>query len=76
MSVRLSACSSPQPNPPPHPPHTRIQKHTSLYTLATSVVDFLGARVVAQSIIPGILSGEQHSRLVYGSVEPGVPLKV
>lgn len=47
-----------------------------LYTLATSVIDFLGARLVAQSIIPGILSGEQQSRLMYGAVEPGVKIKV
>jgi protein TIF31 len=47
-----------------------------LYTLATSVIDYLGVRIVAQSIIPGILHGDQQSRLMYGSVEPGVRLKV
>ncbi len=50
-------------------------KHPRLYTLATSVIDYLGVRVVAQSIIPGILSGDQQSRLMYGSVEPGVKLQ-
>lgn len=33
-------------------------------------------RLVAQSIIPGILHGDQQSRLMYGSVEPGARLKV
>lgn len=33
-------------------------------------------RLVAQSIIPGILHGDQQSRLMYGSVESGVRLKV
>ena len=46
-----------------------------LYTLATSVVDYLGVRLVAQSIIPGILQGDQQSRLMYGSVEAGAKLK-
>lgn len=59
-----------------HPPQNQHPNHTRLYTLATSVVDFLGARVVAQSIIPGILSGDQQSRLVYGAVESGVKIKV
>jgi len=42
-----------------------------LYTLATALVDYRGTRVVAQSIIPGILQGEQLSSLVYGSVDGG-----
>ena len=42
-----------------------------LNTLATAVVDYLGQRIVAQSIIPGILQGEQASTLMYGSVDHG-----
>ncbi|KAJ1496348.1 clustered mitochondria-domain-containing protein [Baffinella frigidus] len=42
-----------------------------LYTLATALVDYRGSRVVAQSIIPGILQGEQLSSLIYGSVDGG-----
>jgi protein TIF31 len=34
-----------------------------LHTLATVIVDFLGHRIVAQSIVPGILQGEQASSL-------------
>lgn len=42
-----------------------------LHTLATCIVDFIGVRMVAQSIIPGILQGEAASKLVYGSVDVG-----
>ncbi|RLN96339.1 hypothetical protein BBJ28_00026158, partial [Nothophytophthora sp. Chile5] len=42
-----------------------------LHTLATTVVDYLGVRVIAQSVIPGILQGEAASKLVYGSVDGG-----
>ncbi|GMF42961.1 unnamed protein product [Phytophthora fragariaefolia] len=42
-----------------------------LHTLATTVVDYLGVRVVAQSLIPGILMGDAASKLVYGSVDHG-----
>jgi len=42
-----------------------------LYTLATAIVDYRGYRVVAQSIIPGILQREQTSNVVYGSIDNG-----
>lgn len=42
-----------------------------LHTLATVVIDYLGHRIVAQSIVPGILQGEQASSLEYGSVDRG-----
>ncbi|KAF1333506.1 Eukaryotic translation initiation factor 3 subunit, partial [Globisporangium splendens] len=42
-----------------------------LHTLATTIVDYLGVRVIAQSVIPGILQGEAASKLVYGSVDGG-----
>lgn len=42
-----------------------------LHTLATAVIDYLGVRVIAQSVIPGILQGEAASKLVYGSVDGG-----
>ncbi|KAG7401247.1 hypothetical protein PHYBOEH_002431 [Phytophthora boehmeriae] len=42
-----------------------------LHTLATTVVDYLGVRVIAQSVIPGILQGDAASKLVYGSVDGG-----
>ena len=45
-----------------------------LHTLATVVLDYMGQRVVAQSIIPGILQGEHNSKLVYGSVDGGVTI--
>jgi tetratricopeptide (TPR) repeat protein len=44
---------------------------TGLHTLLTVVVDVAGRRVVAQSIIPGILQGEHASTLVYGSTDNG-----
>ena len=45
-----------------------------LYTLATAVLDYMGQRVVAQSIIPGILQGEHNSKLVYGSIDGGTTI--
>ncbi|KAG6557739.1 hypothetical protein Mapa_000505 [Marchantia paleacea] len=42
-----------------------------LYTLAMAIVDYRGHRVVAQSIIPGILQGDKTDSLLYGSVDNG-----
>lgn len=42
-----------------------------LYTLGTVVVDYRGYRIIAQSIIPGILQREQENSVVYGSVDGG-----
>ena len=42
-----------------------------LHTLGTVIVDYRGYRVVAQSIIPGILQREQDSSAVYGSIDAG-----
>jgi protein TIF31 len=42
-----------------------------IYTLATAIVDYKGYRVIAQSIIPGILQGDQGSKHVYGSIDEG-----
>ena len=42
-----------------------------LYTLGTTVVDYRGYRIIAQSIIPGILQREQENSVVYGSVDGG-----
>ncbi|XP_047142254.1 clustered mitochondria protein homolog isoform X1 [Hydra vulgaris] len=42
-----------------------------LYTLGTVVIDYRGYRIIAQSIIPGILQREQENSVVYGSVDGG-----
>ncbi|PKA56552.1 Clustered mitochondria protein [Apostasia shenzhenica] len=42
-----------------------------LYNLAMAIVDYRGHRVVAQSIIPGILQGDKSESLLYGSVDNG-----
>ncbi|KAK3743452.1 hypothetical protein QZH41_019537, partial [Actinostola sp. cb2023] len=42
-----------------------------LFTLGTVVVDYRGYRVIAQSIIPGILQREQEQSVVYGSIDSG-----
>ncbi|KAJ4978102.1 hypothetical protein NE237_008882 [Protea cynaroides] len=42
-----------------------------LYNLAMTIVDYRGHRVVAQSIIPGILQGDKSDSLLYGSVDNG-----
>ncbi|CAN0264900.1 unnamed protein product, partial [Discosporangium mesarthrocarpum] len=47
----------------------------SIKTLATAVVDLKGRRIIAQSIIPGILQGDQLNKVVHGAVEHGQPLK-
>lgn len=42
-----------------------------LYTLGTVVVDYRGYRVIAQSIIPGILQRDQENSVIYGSIDAG-----
>uniref|UniRef100_A0A183J3F1 Clu domain-containing protein n=1 Tax=Soboliphyme baturini TaxID=241478 RepID=A0A183J3F1_9BILA len=42
-----------------------------LFLLGTVVVDYMGYRVTAQSIIPGILEKDQEQSVVYGSVDFG-----
>lgn len=45
-----------------------------LHNLATVLVDYLGTRIVCQSVVPGILQGEKTHTLLYGSVEATQPL--
>ncbi|XP_065054486.1 clustered mitochondria protein homolog [Rhopilema esculentum] len=45
-----------------------------LYTLGTVIIDYRGYRVIAQSIIPGILQREQENSVVYGSIDGGKSL--
>jgi len=40
-----------------------------LHTLATVLVEYLGQRIVCQSVVPGILHGERSHSLLYGAVE-------
>eukprot|EP00741_Cyanophora_paradoxa_P001385 tig00000480_g1340.t1 len=42
-----------------------------LHLLATALVDYGGRRVVAQSIIPGILHGQRAAQIKYGSTDRG-----
>jgi len=42
-----------------------------LYLLNTSVIDYKGQRILAQTIIPGILNSEQNQRVDFGSVDEG-----
>ncbi|XP_047315734.1 clustered mitochondria protein isoform X2 [Impatiens glandulifera] len=42
-----------------------------LYNLAMAIIDFRGHRVVAQSVLPGILQGDKSDSLLYGSVDNG-----
>ncbi|CAM9511511.1 unnamed protein product, partial [Ectocarpus fasciculatus] len=47
-----------------------------LNTVLTCLVDYKGFRIVAQSMIPGVLQmGENAARLMYGSIEQGARLK-
>lgn len=47
-----------------------------LYTLATTVIDYRGHRLVAQSIIPGVFQGDKATTHAYGSTEPGKPIVI
>ncbi|XP_029957381.1 clustered mitochondria protein homolog [Salarias fasciatus] len=42
-----------------------------LHTLGTAVVDYRGVRVIAQTIVPGILEKNQEQSVVYGSNDNG-----
>ncbi|CAL0310303.1 unnamed protein product [Lupinus luteus] len=42
-----------------------------LYNLALAIIDYRGHRVVAQSVLPGILQGDKSDSLLYGSVDNG-----
>lgn len=42
-----------------------------LHTLGTAVVDYRGIRVIAQTIVPGILEKTQEQSVVYGSNDNG-----
>ncbi|KAF9665748.1 hypothetical protein SADUNF_Sadunf16G0156000 [Salix dunnii] len=42
-----------------------------LYNLAMAIIDYRGHRVVAQSVLPGILQGDKSNSLLYGSVDNG-----
>ncbi|GAB2289060.1 hypothetical protein Dimus_023362 [Dionaea muscipula] len=42
-----------------------------LYNLAMAIIDYRGHRVVAQSVLPGILQGDKSQSLLYGSVDNG-----
>jgi protein TIF31 len=42
-----------------------------LYNLAMAVIDYRGHRLVAQSVLPGILQGDKSDSLMYGSVDNG-----
>ena len=45
-----------------------------MHTLATVLVDYLGTRMVCQSIVPGILLGEKTHKILYGAVDAASPL--
>lgn len=40
-----------------------------LHTLATVLVEYLGTRIVCQSVVPGILHGEKSHSILYGAIE-------
>jgi protein TIF31 len=42
-----------------------------LHTCGMAIIDLRGCRIMAQSIIPGILDREQHEPIVYGSFDSG-----
>ncbi|XP_038720108.1 clustered mitochondria protein-like isoform X2 [Tripterygium wilfordii] len=42
-----------------------------IYNLSMAIIDYRGHRVVAQSVLPGILQGDKSDSLLYGSVDNG-----
>ncbi len=46
-----------------------------IHTLGMVIVEYMGVRVVCQSIIPGILHGEKSHTLAYGTIDARNPLK-
>ncbi|KAM7266178.1 hypothetical protein ACFE04_004075 [Oxalis oulophora] len=40
-----------------------------LYNLSMAIIDYRGHRVIAQSVLPGILQGDKSDSLLYGSVD-------
>ncbi|OMJ19622.1 Clustered mitochondria protein-like protein [Smittium culicis] len=46
-----------------------------LYQLGTVLVDYRGCRVIAQTVVPGILRVENENPVIYGSVDNGVTIK-
>ncbi|XP_020207812.1 clustered mitochondria protein isoform X2 [Cajanus cajan] len=42
-----------------------------LYNLVVAIIDYRGHRVLAQSVLPGILQGDSLDTLVYGSLDNG-----
>jgi len=52
----------------------RLDK-AGLHTLGMVIVEYMGVRVVCQSVIPGILHGEKSHTLTYGTIDARNPLK-
>ncbi|KAI8987473.1 clustered mitochondria-domain-containing protein [Mycotypha africana] len=46
----------------------------NLYTLGSVIVDYKGARIVAQSIVPGIFRRQDENSIIYGSVDNGIQI--
>ncbi|GMY22327.1 clustered mitochondria protein isoform X4 [Fagus crenata] len=44
---------------------------SGLYNLAMAIIDYRGHRMVAQSVLPGILQVDKSDSLLYGSVDNG-----
>ncbi|EDV22641.1 uncharacterized protein TRIADDRAFT_28748, partial [Trichoplax adhaerens] len=45
-----------------------------LHTLETAVIDYCGRRIIAQSLIPGILNRSQENSVIYGSIDSGLTI--
>lgn len=58
-----------------HDLQSAVQLNTAdipgMHTLASCLITFLGRRMLAQSVIPGILSGSASTQHVYGSIDGG-----
>ncbi|KYR01500.1 hypothetical protein DLAC_01487 [Tieghemostelium lacteum] len=46
-----------------------------LHTVGTCIIDYCGQRIIAQTLVPGILSNESTSNVLYGSMDNGKCIK-
>lgn len=46
-----------------------------IHTLGMVIVEYMGVRIVCQSVIPGILHGEKSHTLVYGTIDARNPIR-
>eukprot|EP00923_Selenidium_pygospionis_P055402 GHVN01096557.1.p1 GENE.GHVN01096557.1~~GHVN01096557.1.p1 ORF type:complete len:1147 (+),score=130.18 GHVN01096557.1:555-3995(+) len=65
----FNSFSQPQPGLPAAVPEKNTDQPPDLHTMAHCLVDYAGTRVLAQSIIPGLLNGDINARPAFGATD-------